>query len=110
MNKIENDNPNKCTNENLENNNKKITIKKGKFKRYPFNSTCISDLFDEGRVKLKKGNERSKRVKESQHQSQDDMHYEELCACVKSKSLKNETYEELQEELEVTPAWRLNLD
>ena len=94
MNKIENDNPNKCTNENLEN-NQKITIKKGKFKRHPFNNTCLSNLFEEGRVKLNKDDERSETVKESQHQSQDDTYYEELYAYVKSKWLHNETYEKL---------------
>ena len=84
--------------------------KKGKLKRHPFHSTCLSNLFKEGRVKLKKDNERSKRVKELQHRSQDYMCYQELHPHVKSNSLKNEKYEEIQEELEVIPAWRLNLD
>ena len=96
-------------NENVEN-NKKRKIKKDKFKKHSFNSTYLSNLFEKGRFKLKKDDERSKRVKEMQYQSQDDTCCQELHAHVKSKSLKNETYEEAQEELKVIPAWRLNLD
>ena len=65
---------------------------------------CLAHLSEEGRVKLNKDNERSKRVKELQYQLQDGTCYEKLYEYVKSNSLNIETYEEFQEELEVTPA------